>query len=374
MIRLHARPLRRDLARLALVLLTGTGLAGLLGLIYPVQRELDTGMYSRAPYTTVISGIFPSTAADELTTVLGVRSCLVLLWMTAVGSASVEPLGYTSVQAVAPNCHPDAMPLPAQAVAAGPAAGVGADWIDLCADLARDLHVGLGDEVSVGVDPDSSITLRVRSILAVREPGWQYVAMAPSDLLIAGLPTDDPEYEIPDSYGTALTFLPPEEALARLDASPVGKRLKATDAKDAYPPDVSAVADLAANASERSTNSLGLVRTIGAFALAGVGLLILRELDVFRRRANAFLSFVHHIGGDVAASARTVHATAFGVSAAALSAGVLLAWGGFSARLVSSCFPPALNGLLLGAHTFLLTVLASASLTGYFSALRIRGD
>lgn len=367
MIRLHTRPLRRDLARLVLVLLTGTGLAGLLGLIYPVQRELDTGMYSRAPYATVISGDFPSAVADELTEVLGVRSCLVSLWITAVGSASVEPLGYTSVQAVAPNCHPDAMPLPTQTVAAGPAAGVGADWIDLSADLARDLQVGLGDEVSVGVYSDDSITLRVRSIVAAREPGWQYVAMAPGDVLMAGLSPEDRD------YGTALTFLSPEEALARLDASPVGSRLEAAEAS-AYPPDVFAVADLAADASERSTNSLGLIRTIGAFALAGVGLLILREIDVFRRRANAFLSFVHHIGGDVAASARTVHVVAFGLSAAALSGGVLLAWSGFSARLIASCFPPALNGLLFGAYAFLLTVLAFASLAGYFSALRIRGD
>ena len=373
MIRLHTRPLRRDLARLVLVLLTGACLAGLLGLIYPVQREMDTSMYSRAAYTTVLSGVFPSTAADELTAVLGVRSCLALLWMTDVGSASVKPLG-SSVQAVAPDCHPDAMPLPAQAVVTGPATGVGADWIDLSADLARDLNVGLGDAVSVGVGPDNSVTLRVRSILAVREWGWQYVAMAPSDLLIAGLPRDDPDTEVPDGYGTALTSLPPEEALARLAASPVGKRLEATDVDEAYPPDVSAVADLAATASEQSANSLGLIRTVGAFALAGVGLLILREIDVFRRRANTYLSFVHQVGGDIAASGRTVHVTAFGSSAAALSGGPLLAWGSFSSRLVASCFPPVLNGLLLGAYAFPLTVLAAASLAGYLSALRIRGE
>jgi hypothetical protein len=367
MIRLHTRPLRRDLARLVLVLLTGACLAGLLGLIYPVQREMDTSMYSRAAYTTLLSGVFPSTVADELTGVLGDRSCLVSLWMTAVGSASVEPLG-SSVQAVAPNCHPDAMPLPAQAVVAGPATDVGADWIDLSADLARDLHVGLGDAVSVGVGPDNSVTLRVRSILAVREWGWQYVAMAPGDLLMRWEPPDD------RGYGTALTFLPPEEALARLAASPVGKRLEATDVDEAYPPDVSAVADLAATASEQSANSLGLIRTVGAFALAGVGLLILREIDVFRRRANTYLSFVHQVGGDIAASGRTVHVTAFGSSAAALSGGLLLAWGSFSSRLVASCFPPVLNGLLLGAYAFLLTVLAAASLAGYLSALRIRGD
>lgn len=183
MIGLHTRPLRRDLARLVLVLLTGTCLAGLLGLIYPVQREMDTSMYARAPYTTVVNGIFPSAVADGVTRVLGVRSCLVSMWMTAVGSASVQPLG-SSVLAVAPNCHPDAMPLPAQAVAAGPFADVGADWIDLSADLAHDLHVGLGDAVSVGVDPDSSIRLRVRSIVAVRESGWQYTAMASGAVLM----------------------------------------------------------------------------------------------------------------------------------------------------------------------------------------------
>lgn len=364
MIGLHSGPLRRDLVRLAVVLLAGTALAGLLGLIYPVQRELDTSIYSRATYSTVLSGVFPATLADELTTALGGRSCLVSLWMTDVRSASVEPLG-TNVQVVAPACHPDATPLPGPAVEAGPAGGVGVGWIDLSADLARDLRVGLGDSVSVGVDPDTSIELRVRNIVAAREPGWQYVAMAPGEVLMAHL---EPELR---GYGRALTALPAEEALRRIDASPVGHALSATKL---YPPDAFAVSDLAADAAEESVNSLGLIRTVGALALVGVGLLILREIDVFRRRANAVLGFIHQIGGDLAASSRVVYSVAFAVSAAALTGGLALAWVAFSARLVSSCFPPALNGLLLSTDAVLLVILAATSLFGHLTALRLRGD
>ena len=332
------RPLRGQLARLGLVIFTGSSLALALGLLYPVQRSLDLGRYRDPTYRNEVQGVFPVGTGPAVIEALGPRSCLIAVWHTEL-SAGSQSAGPTELDAVSPECPNGVSRFPSSArVARGDVAGVA--WLDIGADAARALHVWTGSQVNVSVGPGiEPVALTVRDIYAVRATGSAFAAMAPAQTLFAHLPSG-----VDAGYGIGLTDLPASDVEARLAASPTRPELERAKG---YPPIIVSEDSLAEAAADMSTNSLGLVRTIGALAAIGIVLMVLREFDVFRRGSQRTIAVIHRLGGSLRASVISTFVAAAAVSTVAISSAVLLARFAYSSGWLASCFPPDLERLVL---------------------------
>jgi hypothetical protein len=208
--------------------------------------------------------------------------------------------------------------------------------------------------VSVVVGPGiAPVRLSVRNIFAVRG-SLEFAAQAPAHVLFAHLPSG-----AEPGYGLALTRTTPAHVLANLDMSPVRKDLVKIKG---YPPTVTAVADRLDAASRASTHSLGLVRTVGTLCAIGIAMLGLRELDVFRRRAQPVLLHVHRLGGPVRKLLVTVFALATGTACLTGTLGVAIGAAAYRFGWIASCLPPATTPLLLACW---------ASLSGFCALVGI---
>lgn len=351
------------LVRLGLVLATGSSLAFALGLLYPVQRELDLARYEHASYTYEVDGVFPQPVSSAVSMAIGPDTCLVSIWLTTLRSAVAE-IGPTELDAVSPSCLADQSRFPARTMVAEGSV-TSPDWIDLGADAARTLHVGPGGTVDVMVAPTvPPVALRVRKVFAVRATGAAAAAMAPAEVLFAHLPEGEQ-----GGYGLALTRTPPPDFLPRLATDPLRSELEAAKG---YPPVVTSVSSRLDGASKSSSNSLGLVRTIGALAVLGVVALTLRELDVFRRRCLPVVQLVHKLGGSGSRLLAGYFGLAAVVGVAALSLGLLIARAGYTFGIVASTMPPTLAPLLVTVWSGAIAVpLAFFAVLGPWSRTRI---
>lgn len=352
------------LVRLGLVLLVGSSLASILGLLYPVNRELDLGRYEYPSYGYEVQSVYLPSAVPVVSQAMGPGTCLVSVWMTRLRAGASE-VGPSQLDVTAPSCPDDNSRFPARLRIAGSAATT-RDWIDINADAARTLGVGPGDSVEVMVAPDlPEVRLSVRKIFAVRATGAAAAAMAPSQAMFAHLPAG-----AQPGYGLALVRTPADQFMPRLETGPVKSRLE--QAKG-YPPVTTTTSALLRKSDELSSNSLGLVRTIGALAVLGVLLLSLRELDVFRRRWLPAVQLVHNLGGSAGRLILATSTMAAAVSVIAVSAGLVLAESAFKLGIAASCLPPTLQPWLVRvwAGAALASVAFCAAL-GLASHRRVR--
>jgi len=331
------------------VIFTGSSLALALGLLYPVQRSLDLGRYSDPTYRNEVQGVFPAGTAAAVIEALGPRSCLIALWQTELRAGS-RAAGPTELDAVSSACPSGVSRFPPSArVAHNDVAG--AAWLDVGADAARALNVWTGSEVKVSVGPGiEPVALTVRDIYAVRATGFAFAAMAPAEVLFAHLPPGTDA-----GYSIGLTDLSPSDVEARLAASPVRPELERAKG---YPPIIVSEGSLADAAADLSTNSLGLVRTIGALAAIGVVLMVLRELDVFRRGSQRTIAVIFRLGGSLRGSVVSAFAAATAVSTIAITSAMLLARFAYASGWLASCLPPDLEPLVLAL--WFGTVISSA--------------
>lgn len=328
------------LLRLALVLAFGSSLAFTLGLLYPVQRELDLARYEYALHQYEVEGVFPAELAPAVSAAIGPDTCLVSIWLTSLHAGSTD-LGPTELDATSPACSTGLSRFPAATlVTAGKTDTT--SWIDLNTDAARKLGVAPGDTVDVMVTPDQApARLTLRNVYAVRATGAAAAAMAPADVLFAQLPGGQP-----GGYGLALTSTPPSQFLPRLERDPLRSELEKAKG---YPPLVTTVDARLARASDLSSNSVGLVRTIGTLAVLGVLALTLRELDIYRRRCVSVTKMVHRLGGSAGGLLGGFVGLAAFVGVVALSLGLILAYAAYRFGIVASSMPPTLGSLLLAA-------------------------
>ena len=332
------RPLQGLLARLGLVIFIGSILAFALGLLYPVQRSLDLGRYSDPTYRYEVQGVFPLGTGAVVEKALGPRSCLLALFATELGAGSLSA-GPTELDAMSPGCPGGMSRFPsstrvAHSEVAGPA------WLDVGVDAARALRVWTGSQVEVSLGPGiAPVALTVRDIYAVRASGSAFTAMAPASILFAQLPVG-----AGPGYSTALTDRPAGEIETRLAASPARPELERAKG---YPPFIVSESTLAERAAEASTNSLGLVRTLGALAVIGVVLLVLREFDVFRRGSSQAIAVIYRLGGSLTACVTSAFAAAAVVSTVAIGSAAVLARFAYAQGWMASTFPPDLDRLLL---------------------------
>jgi hypothetical protein len=349
------------LTRLGLVIFIGSSLAFALGLLYPVQRSLDLGRYSDPTYRYEVQGVFPLSTGAAVDEALGPHSCLMALWETQLGAGSLSA-GPAEIDAMSPECPHGLSRFPssarvAHAEVAGPA------WLDVGVDAARALEVWTGSQVEVSVAPGiAPVALTVRDIYAVRATGSAFTAMAPASILFAHLPNS-----VDPGYSTALTDRPPAEIETRLAAS--GARPELERAKG-YPPVIVPESTLAETAAEASTNSLGLVRTLGALAAIGVVLLVLREFDVFRRGSSGVIAVIYRLGGSLTACVTSAFAAAAVVSTVAIGSAAILARFAYARGWMASCFPPDLDRLLLAVVAG--TVASSALWSVVMARLTVR--
>lgn len=346
-----------SLMRLALAVAVGSTLAFALGLLYPVQRELDLARYEHSSYQYEVEGVFPQPIATVVETAIGPHTCLLGVWLTVIRSGP-HSIGPTEIDAASPACAQHTSRFPPVTMLAARAT-TGPAWIDLNADAARALHVRPGDSVGIQVGPDlPPVRLAVRGIYALRASGAAAAAMAPAELLFSRLPSG-----AQGGYGLALARTAPTQFLPRLAQNPLKNALEAAKG---YPPVVTATSTRLEQASDTSTQSLGLVRTLGALAILGVAGLIVRELDAFRRECLPAVRLVHRLGGAAPRLLLCLLACASVVAISATVAGLLLAYAGYRHGVVASCFPPTLDGLLrwlsVGSAALPLGFLALAGL------------
>lgn len=351
-LRFPIRPIATGLTRLALTLLVGSALAFALGLQYQVQRELDLIQYENASLEFELEGTFPVDAEKQLIQALGPQSCLQTVWATEFRSTTsvIAPAELRGLSAECSSAHPvwpDAALV--QKSATSPE-----QWIDLNADAAKALGVYPGDTVSVFVAPDlPEVAFTVRGIYAVRGMGAAAFGLTSASVLFRATSTEGA------GYGTALTNSTPAEFMPKLERPPLREVLIAAKG---YPPVVIDRDSRLAEASDNSANSLGLVRTIGALAVLGVGALALREFDVFRKGCLKPLDMLHRLGVDRPRLAAVYMASAALIGTVSLLGGLAISFAAYSQRILASCFPPTLHPTLvwLAVGSVLLSMLASA--------------
>jgi hypothetical protein len=348
---LALKPVMQSLVRLGLIFVVGSSLAITLGLLYPVERELDLARYSNASFTSEVQGVFPAHLEPAIARAMAGDACLVSEWTTELRAGDVAA-GPTQLDAVSPACgsvsrFPERSLL-ARTPARDPA------WIDLSADTAKALGVGLGDTVSVVVGPHvAPVQLTVSGVYALRG-GLEYAAQAPADVLFGHLPPGTRP-----GFGLMLTRADASRVLSSLDASPI--RADLAEAKG-YPPVVSAVADRLTSASMASSHTLGLVRTIGALCAIGMALLGLRELDVFRRSAAPVLLHIDRLGGPARRLVVTVLSLATATACLTVTTGIGIGAAAYRFGWIASCLPPTTVPLVWACWSMLMAYCACIGL------------
>ncbi|WP_028708823.1 hypothetical protein [Propionicicella superfundia] len=345
---------RRELARLGLTVLVGAGLAVLLGMIYPIQREIELGAYSHGQFDLWSSTAIPAAQLPIVDAAIDAPHCVTALWFTRLTAAD-HVIDNVQLAPLAPTCDERVTPFPDATVIAGSRSTTTERWIDLTADAAKDLGVAPGDTVDVGTGEDlPPVTLTVRAVFAVRQTGAEYSAQAPAEPLFAAAPE-------PQEYGQVyVAGLSADELAARLSTPEIRRMLEATGS---YPVDSESRAGLEARTDQAATTGLGLIRVIGALAiLGGLGLAV-RELDVFRRAVLPVLDLTHQLGGDLGRIVPRVTAMATLTAGTAIVVGAALGSLAFFGAWLTPGLPPTqvrLLGLVVAGTVGVVAVTGAA--------------
>lgn len=343
--------LGRHLGRLVAVVLLGVGASVSLGLMYPVERHLDTASWSLAEFNSTADFLLAAEDEAEVSASLGRESCLITGWATRLtrGGRTASRLELLGVNA---SCDQRLTPYPPAArVAFSPVPGP--DWVDLSADAAAELRAAPGDVVDAFAGDDRPpVRLTVRGVYAVR-PGLPNGAITSAEVLFANASEESL------FFSELFSADDPARLSERIGTGPLA-RLSSPKS----PLQVRSRAELLEHAEDNSSASIGLIRVVSTLALvSGIGVAV-RELDVFRRHLTKAASLIHRLGGDVRRIMREW-------TIAALVAACLAGAGGVLAGLIPyvlGILAPALPWqVVLAALPLLLGALALALAAGAIS-------
>jgi hypothetical protein len=338
------RTIAGPLGRLAAILVVAAGLTLALGMIFPVQFSLDTAGYRASQARTVA----PMTATDvDLPAIRaglgGARTALVLDYYTEVraGDLSMGPVALWALLGDDLDAELTTMP-GATRVAGAPRDpdDLGA-WIDVSADVARDLGVGPGDAVDIVVGPDAPARFTVRGVYAARESGYAGLALVPA----AAITRHDPSLDMTST--SLVTTASADDVERLLNESPWKDRMTA----DNYtlPIEADAVRDRLTYAEGHSFVNLALVLTISAIALATLVAIVVAEsaaiMAAFRSRAEILVE----LGARPRAAFRGAAGAATGVVIGAMLGGSALATIAYTQGIAGPTLPPDLGPAWLGA-------------------------
>lgn len=325
----------RQAIRLALAILAGASLCLPLGFVFAVQRTLDLAAYPPDPghHATVIH--VTSADRDRVAQDFGPTAYTAAEWTLPVRHGDDE----TAVRAMVTDT-PGGKGFFSGDTAIASQEVEGNHWIDVSAELARQLGVGPGDTVAAGTDP--SVELTVRSIHMLRLDGYPLVAQIPSDA-----------FDSKDDYQSILIVSgSASEIEDNLNDSFYMERLLEAGYPGLEP--IRPFTELHDQQAERSFIGLGLVLgTAVLAAVAGIAIL-LRESWVYAKAISPTLGLL----ADLGAAPRVLRRTPLLLGALALAAGVaggsLIGLLPYHLGLLGPGLPPSLYGAWAGAAGGLL--------------------
>jgi len=167
------RTIAGDLVRLAAVLCAAAGLTIALGMVFPVQYELDTAGYRETSARALAPIEALPEEVDDIRRSLGAETAVYIDFYTVL-YANDRTIGHVSLWALLGD-SPDTEVtlLPESTRLSGPPRDPddGGDWIDVNADVARALGIGPGDTVRAELGADEPTSFQVRGVYAARATG-----------------------------------------------------------------------------------------------------------------------------------------------------------------------------------------------------------
>ncbi len=349
-----------ELVRLAAVLCATAGLTLALGMIFPVQYELDTAGYRETAALTSAPSMARPDEVDDIRAALdGAPTAVYIDFFTEVSASNGRTIGPISLWALlGERIDAEATLMPdATRVAGGPRdPRDDGDWIDLSADIAATLGVSPGQQVEAGVATDEPIRLTVRGVYAVRSTGVAGMAMMSG----AALARHDPGIDL--TSNSLATAAAPEAVETMLNEPPWSSRM---NARYGGPVDVERTSDQLLLAQDHAFGNFGL--TLGISLIAYVALLAILVAEAvatvrtFRNRAAVLL--------ELGARPRAVHGgLLLGVGLTivlAIPAGAALGMLAYTTGFAGPTLPPAVaatwwtaTGVVIGCG--LVTVFLTA--------------
>lgn len=344
-----------DLVRLALVVAVASASCLALGLIYPVQRELDTAATARADFATVSEVEIHERDLPRVVADFGPEVLLV-----AEGSGEFStPSGRGADARIFSTATPasDIAVFPPETVLTREAVG-GIYWADISADLAQSLRVAPGDEIALWY-VDEPVPLTVRGVYAARPGLTGPAALIPADI----------DYAMGwDAEMTAMTTLYSEKSpgeVRELLASPMYQdRLAEAGYVD---DDGEVVAEagvprsvLVADAEDASDATLGLITAVSVLAVLGGLGFIIREVLAFLAATGRTVQLLHGLGCSRSHSRRILVAAVATCTGMSMLGAVALARVPYQLGLLGPAVPPVLEpviwlaagaGLIVGVAT-----------------------
>lgn len=348
------RTISSDLWRLAAVLCAAAGLTLALGMVFPVQYEMDTAGYRETSARTIAPMRAQPDEVESVSRDLGAETAVYIDFYTAVysGDRAMSHISLWALSGDAPNTELTLMP-DATRVAGSPRDPADhSDWIDINADIASGLGVGPGDTVTADIAGDEPGTFTVRGVYAARATGLSGYALVSTEAILRQDPTID---LTSNSMATAASA---EKVQQVLDAAPWRERM--VDVGYTLPIPVDDVRDQHRFAQEHAVANFALVLTLSALALVAFLSIVIGESFAFVRSFRDRADILTELGARTSAVYRGLSIGTTGVTGVALIGGSALGMLAYTSGFAGPTLPPALAsawwlaasaGIVVGAAT-----------------------
>ena len=358
------RTIGSDLWRLAAVLCAAAGLTLALGMVFPVQYEMDTAGYRETSARTIA----PMRAQpDEVASVrraMGADTVVYIDFYTAVyaGDRAMSHISLWALSGEAPDAELTLMPDATRVEGAPRDPTDHGDWIDINADIASALGVGPGDTVTADIAGDEPGTFTVRGVYAARATGLSGYALVSTEAIRRQDPTID---LTSNSLATAAS---PEQTQHALQESPWRDRL--VDTGYSLPIPVDDVREQHRFAQEHAVTNFALVLTLSAIALVAFLAVVIGESLAFVRSFRGRADILIELGARASAVYRGLSLGVTGATSVALIAGSALGMLAYTTGFAGPTLPP-----LLASAWWLATtagIVAGSVTTGLASQIQRR--
>lgn len=346
-----------DLTRLAAVLCIAAALTLSLGMLFPVQYQLDTAGYRG---TSAQASAPISAMSDEvvgLREALGGEETAVFIDFFTAAYKDERVVGNVSLWALLGDVLEAEVTLMPDAtrVAGDPrdAADHG-DWIDINADIASRLQVGLGDRIALEVGGQELATFTVRGIYAARLTGASGLA----HISAKALARHDPTIDL--MANSVVSAASPERVEAVLNAPGWRERMSEIHA---MPVEADSIREQLEEAEQHAFVSFPLVLGLSGIAVTALLAIVISEVAAFVRAFHGHADLLIDLG----ARPSRMHLgllTGVGVAATvALTSGSAIGTVAYTTGFAGPTIPPAVFAIW-ASTTAVSVAVAVATATG----------
>jgi hypothetical protein len=327
---------RGDIARLVGVLVASATLALALGMIFPVQHELDVAAYSHSRFAIEAPVALTGDAAanSRLRKALGGSDVTLESIFSTEFSVGDNAVGPSELLVIAESSSRELGLMPAATRVAQAAVSAGAAPIDVSTDLATRLHIGAGDTIWFAVSPTRKVRATVRGVYAVRETGFAGLAQISAQDLHGIVPDDQL------APTQLLTSASANQVRLMLDDPYFARQMNAAGYSTPY--SVVPRAELLQTAERQSRSNLGLVFAVSVLALVALLSFVAREVSVFIANSRPRVEVLDVVGYPGKRTLRLLGVIAIVATAGSLAAAALVSQLAYTSGLLAPALPPAL--------------------------------